>query len=326
MAEMSIPSVSTHRPGFFKPGFHSNEKVVIDITNASPTPGVFAPEDSPPVNIFDARVLQEAEEDRSIDFESKFYRKHGFVLLEHESSVENWDSGVSPIGDALDTGDSRELPPAVDENQIETRYLPEVEQLIRQRLLPDVKLNVEQYPTLLRRGKNTPNPFFGLIVHNDYGRTADDFQENMASFGTHEVADGWRAQYDRPEIAGFMIINFWRTVHMSQPLQHMPLAVLDSSSVEPDDLVSSGLRGFTTTGRITNQLSLRFNADQKWFYYPRMTTSEVLALNLFECYKDEAEPFVRNTYHSAFEEPNPVGDVEERQSCEHRVHVWLLNS
>ena len=322
MALPAIADTSVPLNGLFKPGFTSDQKVVIDVMGSNPTPGVFEPGTQPDVKIADGRALQASEDDGLADFNGRFFREHGFVLLQHESSVQNWDSGAFGATDAV--GDAS-VSYQADVNEIEKFYLPEVDDIIRNTLLPGERLEIDQPNMLLRRGDNTPNPFFGSVVHNDYGMTADDYQENAVAFGNVEHAQGWRDRYDSPDVRGFMMINFWRTVHMQQPLQHLPLGVLDSSSVQRNDVVSSGLRGFTHTGEITNQLSLRYNEDQRWYYYPRMTTSEVLVLNLCEIHKDDDGSRVHNSFHSAFEEPFPEGDVERRQSCEHRVMVFLLN-
>ena len=322
---MNTPAASVAMNGLFQPGFTSNEKVVIDIMAQKPTTGVYPPGTAPAIDVYDGRALQESESDGLDDFHSRFFKKHGFVMLEHESSVENWDSGALPQSDAIDSIGNRKVDAHFDENEIETRYMAEVDHIIRNQILPGESLEIQQPNMLLRRGPNTANPFFGLVVHNDYGLTADDFEENSAAFGSVDGAQAWRKNYDRPNVRGFMVINFWRTVHMQQPLQHMPLAVLDASSVEREDAISSGLKGFAPTGRITNQLSLRFNPEQRWYYYPRVTTSEVIVLKLFECHKGDRNNLIYNSYHSAFDEPFPSGDVEERQSCEHRVNVFLLD-
>lgn len=322
MVTQNLTAVSTQLNGLFKPGFTSDQKVVIDVKSQRPTPGVFPFGEAPGIDILDGRELQTSEDDRQADFHSRFFKKHGFVLLEHESKVKNWDSGAFGATDAL--GDhSVKMESAV--NEVELHYLPEIDDIIRNTLLPGERIEVDQPNMLLRRGDNTPNPFFGIVVHNDYGRTADDYEENAMAFGNSDHANGWRNRFDQDQIRGYMTINFWRTVHMSQPLQHLPLAVLDSSTVHRDDLVSSGLKGFTMSGEVTNQLSLRYNEGQRWYYYPRMTTNEVLVLNLFEYHKTDDGTSVYNTYHSAFEEPYPQGEVEQRQSCEHRVGVYLLN-
>ncbi len=308
--------------GLFEPGFSSPEKVVIDVMGRQPTQGVYPVGREPFVDILDGRKLQESEDDSGGDFHSRFFKKHGFVLLNHESEVRNWDSGSLPATDAIGDG-SVDLKSG--ENEIEQYYISEIDDIIRHTLLPGEPVEIQQANMLLRRGKNTPNPFFGLVVHNDYGMMADDFQENSAAFGTEEFAQDWRERFESKDVRGFMVINFWRTVHMSQPLQHMPLGVLDASTVERNDVISTGLSGFTKSGRITNQSSLRYNKNQRWYYYPRMTTNEVLALNLFEFHKGQDGSTVHNTFHSAFEEPFPSGEVEERQSCEHRVNIFLLS-
>ena len=324
MTVQPTSSHSTHLNGLFEPGFMSDSKVVIEVTKQQWTPGTFRSGSEPRVNIFDGRELQAEDDDSASNFPSRFFKQHGFVLLHHDSKVKDWDSGAFPATDSL--GDKSKNPSNSQEsvNEIALHYLPEVDHIIRNILLPGENVEIQQYSGLLRRGKNSANPFFGQVVHNDYGITADDYQENAAAFGTPETGKAWRDRYESDDVRGFMMINFWRTVHMRQPLQHMPLAVLDASTVEPNDLVLSGLKGFTFTGRVTTQLSLRYNEDQRWYYYPRMTTSEVLVLNLFEFHKDSAGSKVYNSYHSAFEEPHPSGEVEERQSCEHRVNVFLL--
>ncbi|MCY4093641.1 MAG: CmcJ/NvfI family oxidoreductase [Gammaproteobacteria bacterium] len=323
MSNTGVSTVSTRLNGLFMPGFTSDRKVVIDVKTQQPTPGTYPFGEAPSIDILDGRELQASEDDGEANFHSRFFKKHGFVLLQHESKVQNWDSGAFGATDAA--GDhSVDLNSDAAVNEVELHYLPEVDDIIRNILLPAERIEIDQPNMLLRRGENTPNPFFGLVVHNDYGRTADDYAENAMAFGNKDHAYGWRNRFDRDEVRGHMMINFWRTVHMSRPLQHLPLAVLDASTVQHDDLVSSGLKGFTMSGQVTNQLSLRYNEDQRWYYYPSMTTNEVLVLNLFEYHKTDDGKTVYNTYHSAFEAPLPQGDVEHRQSCEHRVSVFLL--
>ena len=324
MASISPQAVETKLNGFFSPDFSSDELTVIDVTGQKPVKGMLVGDQVPTVTIHDGRELQENANDGNDDFEARFFAEHGFVLLPHASSVENWDSGMFPPTDGLDIGDRKYTPPE-GENQVATRYLPEVDHLVRDVLLPGERLEIDQPPGVLRRGPDTPNPFFGHTVHNDYGLTDVDFEENSAAFGSDEFAEDWRRRFDSDRVRGFMIINFWRTVHMSEPLMHVPLAVLDGSSVDLDDCVSTGLSGFSPTGRVTNQLSLRYNNDQRWYYYPRMKVEEVLALKLFHFFKDDDERRFKLSYHSAFENPLTPADAEERQSCEHRVSVWFLN-
>lgn len=316
--------VSSILNGFFRPDFTSDEKVVIDIYSQQLLDGHLPPQD---IAIHDGRELQRSEDDGSDDFESKFFHKHGFVLIPHKSNVKNWDSGAFGPTDAIAVGHpDRVVTSEQAENEIATKYHSEVEKIIRTKILPDKSLSIQQADQLLRRGKNTAHPFFGSVVHNDYGVSDHDFYDNLLAFGDENAANGWRSQFETNDVAGYMIINFWRAVHMSEPVRHMPLAVLDAASVEKEDLISSGLKGFTHTGRITNQLSVRYNENQRWYYYPDMTTEEVLVLNLFNYFKNPSDAAFKQCFHSAFENPLAPADAEERQSCEHRVNVFVHNS
>lgn len=323
MPSLASHEVQTQLNGFFRSDFVSDEKVVIDVYSQQLLEGQLPPQD---VVVHDARELQRLEDDGSDHFESKFFLKYGFVLLPHTSKVKNWDSGALGPSDAINPGVDRNVSSGQVENEIATKYKSEVEDIIRTKILPNQSLVIQQPDQLLRRGKNTAHPFFGSVVHNDYGTTAEDFSENLLAFGDENAANGWRTHYISDGVAGHMMINFWRTVHMSEPLRHMPLAILDAATVEPEDLVSSGLKGFTYTGRITNQLSVRFNENQKWYYYPEITVDEVLVLNLFNCFKNQPDAAFKQCFHSAFENPLSNANDEERQSCEHRVNVYVLNS
>jgi len=298
MAETT--QVDARLNSLFEPGFVADERVLIDATGQAPTPGVDA--DPVPVTIRDARQLQRAAATGSTFSEAGFFGAHSFVVLDHRSAYRDWDT---------DAG-------------LTHTYFPEIESIIRDRLLPGHRLEIPPVANLLRRGPDTPNPFYGTVVHQDYGLSADDYEENVAAYGTDAAARAWRDQYDRDEVAGFLVINFWRTVHMDGPLRHLPLAVCDPYSVAPDDVVSTGLLNFTPTGRPSNQLGLRHNPEQRWYYYPGMTTGEVLAFKNFQCFKADARPTLRTCFHSAFEERGAPARVTPRQSCEYRVGVFFL--
>ena len=133
----------------------------------------------------------------------------------------------------------------------------------------------------------------------------------------------WRDAYEDDEVTGFAVINFWRTVYMDEPLRHLPLALLDRNSVDEDDIVFSGLSNFMQTKGITNQMSLRYNPEQRWYYFPYMTTDEVIAFRNFECHKDGRRA-LRTCFHAAFPQPEAKEPFQMRQSCEYRVSVFFL--
>ena len=302
-----VAQVDARLNSLFEPGFTSEDRVLMDAKGVEATPGVLR--QAPAVTIHDGRELQSQATTNESFTEAGFFDEHSFVLLDHSSGVQNWDSDPSV---------------APEEKEIARIYYPEIATIIRERLLPGHRLEIPQVPYLLRRGPETPNPFYGTVVHQDYGLSADDYAENIAAYGTDEAAEAWRKRYDRDEVSGFLLINFWRTVYMDEPLRHQPLTICDPYSVEPDDVLSTGLLNFTPTGRPSNQLGMRYNPNQRWFYYPGMTTGEVLAFKNFQCWKDEP-PTLRTCFHSAFDEPNPPAQASERQSCEYRIGVYFLN-
>jgi len=290
--------------GFFAPGFVAEGRVPVRIGDQAP--GMLAPEAIPPARIHDARQLQADAQDQASFSEAKFFEQNGFVLLPHESAIDDWDAD-----------------PSSPDSPFARIYLPEIEQLIRTRLLPGRKIDVWQAPPA-RRGPGTPNPEYAGGVHQDFGLTADDYQENMAAFVGPEMAQGWRDRYEQDDVMGFLSLDFWRTAGMGGPLRHMPLGFCHPASVRVEDVVPTGLVDFSPSGKLTNQSGLRYHERQRWYYYPEMTPNEVLAFKQFEVFKDAVEPRLASCFHSAFELPNAPDDVEERQSSEHRVLIFCL--
>ena len=320
MVATAPPVVEAELHGLFAPDFSvpaSSGRLVIDVGCYELTDGMLPPTS---MSIHDARQRQATAARDASFLESAFFKEHGFILLHHESAVRDWDSGsvVDPS-----RGGSGAVPAAT--NDIANIYLPEMDALIRTRLLPGVGIEIQQPPALLRRGPGTANPYYGLAVHNDYGLTADDYQDNLEAFGTPEAAQGWRDRYEQDDVRGYLTINFWRTVYMDEPLRHMPLAVCEPRSISADDLVPSGLANFTSTGKVSNQQNLRYSPGHRWHYYPRMTSDEVLAFKNFQCMKSDAAPVLHSCFHTAFAEPGASPHVQKRQSCEHRVGVFFLD-
>jgi len=58
---------------------------------------------------------------------------------------------------------------------------------------------------------------------------------------------------DSADTVGVMAIVFWRTTNMNGPLQHVPLAMCDPTTVDRADRVPLGFRGFPNAipGRLT---------------------------------------------------------------------------
>ena len=273
--------------GFFPPDFEGGFSAAV----GAPPPGMPR---FPPVEIGDGRALQAGAAS-----EAEFFAAHSFVLLPHATRVRDWDKDIGSI------------------------YVAEIEAVIRERLLPGRRVEIQQGPRLVRRGRDTDTPFYAQGVHQDHGLGADDYERNVGAFAGPEAAGWWRRRYERDDVIGLMAIDFWRTTNMAGPLRHMPLALCDPTSVAAPDLISTTLTGIAPEGRETHHLSLRYNSSQLWYHYPLMTSDELLAFKIFQCMK-EGDNAYAGCLHSAFADPGAPADAEPRQSCEHRVGVLLL--
>lgn len=245
------------------------------------------------VEIGDARALQAGAKS-----EADFFAEHGFVLLPHVSAVRDWEAEMHSV------------------------YLEEIGTLIRERLFPGRRVIFDLYPGVLRRGRDTPVPFYAEGVHSDGGIGPDDYAHNIGAYAGAEAAAWWRKGYERDEVEGLVWVDFWRTTNMAGPLEHMPLALCDIGSISADDLVPTRLTGIAPEGRETHHLSLRFNAGQRWYSYPGMRGDEMLAFALTAFWKQPRGP--GNCFHSAFTDPGAPADAELRQSCEYRIGVLVL--
>ena len=245
------------------------------------------------VEIADARALQTVEDVP----DAEFLARHGFALLSHPTAVRDWDHDIAAV------------------------YLPEIDRIVRERLLPGRRVEIQPGP-LLRRGRGTHLPFYAEGVHSDGGLDVEDYIHNIGAFAAEESARRWRARYERDDVAGLVWIDFWRPTNMAGPLEHMPLALCDPASVDVRDIVRTAMTGLAPDGRESHHLSLRFNAGQRWYSYPRMSGDELVAFKLAEFWKDPAPP--QNCFHTAFRHPDTSANCEERQSCELRIGVLVL--
>jgi len=283
--------VEVQLKGLLPPDMDPATMPTIDVT-APPQP---RPQpDYPPFEVRNARPS--ADDCRS---EAERFAEDGFVLLRHSTRVRDWDSDVASI------------------------YLPEIEAILRDRLFPGRRIEVQQRAPVLRRGRGTNEPY-AQGVHSDGPLTPEHYLQNVVAFAGPDAERWWKAQYERPEVSGFVNVDFWRTTNMSGPLRHMPLALCRPASLDQADIVPTAMVGIAPEQRETRHLVLRYNASQDWAYFPEMEVEDLLAFKLCEFWKDMPHAPPQNVFHTAFEHPDSPADAEHRQSCEHRVGVLIL--
>jgi hypothetical protein len=276
--------------GFLPPDFDPALMPLIDLENPRPS---FAPRDFGSIEIDDARSTEEPGLTEAERFETD-----GFVLLPHATQVLDWDKDISAI------------------------YHGEIDAIVRERLYPGVRVEVQQGPNVLRRGRGTTNDYAGGI-HSDGPLTPEDYAVKVAAFAGPQAERWWIQQFERPEVRGFVQIDFWRTTHMQEPLRHMPLALCRPASVDAADVVPTRMIGIAPNRAQSRHLVLRFNPAQQWVHFPAMTNDEVLAFKLCEFSKGEHGARPQNVFHTAFA-LSASEQVEPRQSCEFRVGVLIL--
>jgi len=281
--------VEAELTGMLPPGFAGKRAPTI-VYGAPPVPECSRRHRVP---ILDARPLQAGAAS-----EADFFADHGFALLPHQTAVSDWNGDIHSI------------------------YVGEIDAIIRQRLLPGKRLEVKQWPSVIQRGSG--RRFYAQFIHTDGPLSAELFAKNLAAFGAPQIEQRWLDAYAHPAVAGLVSIGFWRTINMRQPLRHMPLAMCDPSSIERRDIFPADMVGVAPDRRPTHHAALRFNPGQKWYHYPEVTGSEVIAFKLCQFMKDEPDGLPQNVFHSAFDDPTTPADAEERQSCEHRATVLIF--
>ena len=110
------------------------------------------------------------------------------------------------------------------------------------------------------------------------------------------------------------IVNLWRPI--AGPVRDMPLAVCDTTTVAPGDLVASDL---LYPDRRGETYQVRFNAAHRWYWLPEMTVEEALLLKVYDSARDGVARF---SPHTAFADPGAPADAPPRQSIELRALLF----
>jgi hypothetical protein len=204
--------------------------------------------------------------------------KQGFVLVRHQTAVSNF----------------------YDEQEVRAVYYPEVERLLKQAtgatkilvFAHDVRSSQQA------REKGVREPV--AAVHNDYTiKSGPQHVRELLEPGEAEERLKHR----------FAEINVWRPIR--GPVQGTPLAVCESRSIAPKDLVPTDLKH--------EVYMVTFNPRHRWFYFPGMETNEVLLIKGFDSMKDGRARF---TAHAAFEDPAASSSAPGRESIETRTLVF----
>ncbi|KAH7416709.1 hypothetical protein BKA64DRAFT_701491 [Cadophora sp. MPI-SDFR-AT-0126] len=193
-------------------------------------------------------------------------------------------------------------------------YRVETEQLLKDTL---GAVYAKCYDTVLRKNVafrrdkldladplHTEGPARG--VHNDI-----TYESGPAVINRY-LSEADKEQFLKPGYR-FRIINTWRT--LVPVLEDRPLALCDSRSVDPDDLVAADR---IIPGRVGEVYYLTYNPRHEWFWLEKQTPSEPF---IFVMYDTKAGNHARFCPHVSFKNPNTPNGAPPRESVETRSIV-----
>ena len=110
----------------------------------------------------------------------------------------------------------------------------------------------------------------------------------------------------------FVELNIWKPIR--GPVLTRPLAICDARSIARADLVP-------TDRYLKHEVyMMTHNPTHRWFYFPRMLTSETLLIKGYDSMEDGRARF---TAHASFKDPHTPPDAPPRESIEARALLFF---
>jgi hypothetical protein len=195
-----------------------------------------------------------------------------------------------------------------DDDEVRRVYYPEAERFLAEatgaaRVFIFDHLQRRRVPGVVDRSRSGPRQP-ATRVHVDH----------TARSGPQRVRDLMGEEAEELLRGRVQVINLWRPIR--GPLRDAPLAVCDSRTVAPQDLVPSDLVYRDRTGET---YSVTYNPAHRWFYAPEMRPTEALLLKIADTRTDISARFMP---HTAFTDPTTPDDAFPRESIELRTLVF----
>jgi hypothetical protein len=188
-----------------------------------------------------------------------------------------------------------------DDEHIKQTYYPEVEKLLLANVPGAHK--VVLFDHTIRR--STPNAPRTPVTRTHVDQTARSTEWRVRLHSPDEAENLLKGRY--------RIINVWRP--LNGPVQGHPLGFASASSVDDKDLIGVEHRYPDRTGETA---SVRFNPEQKFYYWSGMTNEERLFLKCF----DSKDGVGQRVPHTAFVDPRTPEGARGRESIEVRALVY----
>jgi hypothetical protein len=196
-----------------------------------------------------------------------------------------------------------------DDDEVRRVYYPEVEAFLKEvtgasRIFIFDHLQRRRVPGVMDRSRSGPRQP-ATRVHVDH----------TARSGPQRVRDLLPDEAEELLKGRVQVINVWRPI-LNEPLRDAPLAVCDSRTLSPGDLVPSDL---VYRDRVGETYSVKYNPAHEWYYAPEMRRNEALLLKIADTKTDIPARFMP---HTAFTDPTTPPDAQPRQSIEVRTLVF----
>lgn len=211
--------------------------------------------------------------------------KHGFALKDFHTEYARWEDD-----EAMRAGFYGEIEAFLKQTVGAKRVLV-FDHTLRSAKNIDKKLTQES---------NTSQRAPVSLVHCDY----------TAESGPTRVRQLLNGEADDLLSRRVAFINVWKPV--CAVVEENPLAMCDVQTSPPGDFQKLFLRYRERTGE---NYVMRHSPGQKWWYFPRMTSEQVILLKTY----DSAPDVARFVGHSAFKDPNTPPNAIMRESVEIRT-------
>jgi hypothetical protein len=211
--------------------------------------------------------------------------RQAFILTPHETAVRDF----------------------FDKDEIRRTWEPEVEALIKRETGASKVVVFDHTIRAADRGVERGHRAPVRSVHNDYTEKS----------GPQRVRDLLPPDEAEARLKKrFVEINVWRNI-AHDPVEMSPLGFVDAESIAPRDLAVCDLVYADRTGEIYIGV---YNADHRWYYFPRMTREEAV---LIKCYDSLKDGRARFSLHSAFDDPTSPRNPKPRESIETRTFAFF---
>jgi len=207
----------------------------------------------------------------------------GFVLLRHESAVENF----------------------YDEDEIARVYYPECERVIREATGAS---RIVAFDHIVRNAAMSAK---GNAIKVPAKRVHDDYTARSAP---QRVRDLMGDDAEALLKHRFAIINLWRPIR--GPVLESPLVLCDAQSLSEENLAASDLKYPDRTGET---YSITYNPNRRYYYFPKMQPDEPVLIRCFDSARTGAARF---SAHTGFDDPTSPPSAPPRESLEVRMLVF----